>query len=111
MSKYTIKTLPTEGSTKKYITNKVFGIGKPFSTVISGTLVTGNLDYQYDDWLVPETISLRGAKIHVNDAFVLIGALDPESDLLDGAEIDEDDIVGFMFGGGEDQLGYFVIKQ
>jgi hypothetical protein len=103
--------LPIEKGTKRFLINQEFEVGKPFSTVISGTLVTGNLDHQYDDWLVPETISLRGAKIHVDDAFVIIGALDPESDLSDGTEINEDDIIGFMFGGGEDQLGYFVLKR
>lgn len=47
-----------------------------------------------------------------NYCWRVIGAIDPANDFLkDGDLVKEDRIEGFMFGGGEDQMGYFIINQ
>ena len=39
-----------------------------------------------------------------------IGKLDPNNPILPDTWITDDDVLGFMFGGGDDQLGFFVLK-
>jgi len=110
MSNYRVKTLPAPNGPKRYLVHQNFESSKTFSTVIGGRVLTEYIDVMYDDWIVPKTISMRGAKIRKSDAFVILGALDPRNQLPDESIIDEEDISGFMFGGGEDGLGHFVIK-
>ena len=103
--------MPIEKGTKRFLINQEFEVGKRFSTIMSGRVFTEIVDDMYDEWIIPKTISMRGAKIRKSEAFVVLGAIDPSNEEPDGTEIDDNDILGFMFGGGEDQLGYFVLKR
>lgn len=60
-------------------------------------------------FVVPDETYITRTNDYAED-YNVVGAIDPNVILHPYTHIEEENIEGFMFGGGEDQLGYFVLK-
>jgi len=58
---------------------------------------------------VPDKTYITGTN-HNDDDFHVIGEIDPNLILRNFTPLEEENVEGFMWGGGDDQLGYFVLR-